>query len=86
MTSLLVFALCFCWEAGAVWYTRLAAHSARDARGYASVGVMGAVMAAVGLWGMRLAVPDDSWYTAVAWVAGTGLGAVAGLWLSGKRG
>ncbi len=83
-TTLLVFVLSFFWEMGAILYTRLAAHAKRDAKGYVQVGGMGSIMAAIGLWGMRLAVPDDSISVAIAWVVGTGLGAMAGLWVGGS--
>ncbi len=77
--ALTIFAVTFCWEAGAVWYTRLAAHSRRDAKGYVSVGLTSAGMAALGLWGLKLAVLDSDPLTSVAWVLGTACGAVAGL-------
>jgi len=85
MTPLIIFAVCAAWECGAIYYTRLAAHALRTPRGYVSIGIASAAMAALGLWGLKLAVLDSNPLSYGAWVLGTAAGAVAGLAMSGRE-
>ena len=79
MTPLAIFALCVIWEALAISYTRTAARASRNLRGYASVFVIGTVMALLGILSIGLTVTDPTPANVTAWALGSGVGAVIGL-------
>jgi hypothetical protein len=74
-----IFLLCVGWETLAILYTRTAAHSLPDRRGYIRVFVFATAIALLGILPSAMTILDLTVANVAAWGLGSGVGAVVGL-------